>query len=56
MHTDIQQLVNELINVLHSLEQHVAPADSTGKRLLHQAHQMLFDLTTAAAKEMTPNR
>jgi hypothetical protein len=45
---DIVKLTNQLFNVLHQLEQHVAPADLTGKRLIHEAHERLQEISGAA--------
>jgi hypothetical protein len=41
MNTDFAGECNALFNVLHALEQHVAPADLTAKRLLHEARERL---------------
>jgi hypothetical protein len=48
MHREITQLANRLFNLLNELEQHVAPADVTGKRLLYEAHQRLKEISAAA--------
>jgi hypothetical protein len=50
MHPDIVKLANQLINVLHQLEQHVAPADLNGKRLLHEANAHIREITSAVEK------
>jgi hypothetical protein len=53
MEEELQPLINELINIVHTLDQHVAPADMTGKRLLHQAHQRLALVTAALERGRT---
>jgi hypothetical protein len=50
MYPDIVKPANQLINVLHQLEQHVAPADLTGKRLLHEANAHIREIISAAEK------
>jgi hypothetical protein len=45
---DILRSCNELSNILHSLELHIAPADLTGKRLLAVARDRLTAISSAA--------
>ena len=45
---DILRSCNELSNILHTLELHVAPADLTAKRLLAVARDRVAAITSAA--------
>jgi hypothetical protein len=45
---EIPDLANRLFNLLNELEHHVAPADLTGKRLLHEANQRVREILDAA--------
>lgn len=54
MHNEIVTLANRLFNLLNEMEQHVAPADLTGKRLIYEAHQRLREITTAAEHSAQP--
>jgi chemotaxis regulatin CheY-phosphate phosphatase CheZ len=54
MHKEIATLANRLFNLLNELEQHVPPADLTGKRLIYEAHQRLKEIADRA--EQTAQR
>ena len=45
---DLLRSCDELFNILHNLEFHVAPADVTGKRLLAVARDRLKAISSAA--------
>jgi hypothetical protein len=49
---DIVRSCNELFNILHTLELHVAPADVTGKRLLAVARDRLTSISSAAQRDL----
>jgi hypothetical protein len=53
MNAEILKLCNQLYNVLHELDQHVAPADLTGKRLIYEAHQRLKAISAEAEQTLT---
>jgi len=55
MNTDITKLCNQLYNVLHELDLHVAPADATGKRLVHEAHVILRAISATAQQSPDPS-
>jgi hypothetical protein len=51
MNAEILKLCNQLFNVLHALDQHVAPADLSGKRLLYEAQDRLKAIATEAEQK-----
>jgi hypothetical protein len=49
---EILRSCNELCNILHNLELHVAPADLTGKHLLAVARDRLTAISSAAQHDL----
>jgi hypothetical protein len=56
MHPEIATLANRLFNLLNELEQHVPPADLTGKRLIYEAHQRLKEIADCAEQTAQPTQ
>jgi hypothetical protein len=50
---DILRSCNELSDILHNLELHIAPADLTGKRLLAVARDRLMAIVSAVERDLS---
>jgi uncharacterized protein YaaN involved in tellurite resistance len=51
MNQDLMRLINELMNTLNSLEQHIAAGDAKGQRLIHEACEQLTKISKKAEQE-----